>query len=383
VHLILPAAIVLLPLHRCTLLESVRKAYRAVVRFVARAWFTLAAALLERESEVIVTGDVPAGEDQCALMMCNHHCRVDWMYLWVLVARYGTAANLKVALKDSLRAAPFFGWAMQAFLFVFLSRHSRQHDLAEIRRMLRYIVHTLHEPVTFLLFPEGTDLSPSNLDKARAWAAAQSLPPFEHLLQPRSAGFVETVHAMGDCLDALYDVTIMYTPRPPPASSSHLHPVDAHAADRNSSSGDAPWRPSEMEMLGGRFPGTVRMHMRRFSRAELPVSDEALAKWLRDRWKEKEAFLAQPLPPGPPIPAAGPPTAEYSRCTRSWAVASLLVLVGLTVIPILWLPTVVGCALLWAATKFAGGLAAIEMAAVPDAKPHAKPPAQPLNVPLM
>lgn len=390
VHLILPAAVLVLPFLRCTSLELARTTYRAAVRFVARAWFTLAAALLERESEVIVTGDVPVGEDQCVLMMCNHHCRVDWMYLWVLVARYGTAASLKVALKDSMRAAPFFGWAMQAFLFVFLSRHDRQRDLAELRRMLRYIVHTLHEPVTFLLFPEGTDLSPSNLDKARAWAAARGLPPFEHLLQPRSAGFIETVRGMGDGLDALYDVTILYTPRSPRASA--LHPVGAQDADRGSSPGGAPWRPapwrpSEFEMLGGRFPGTVRMHMRRFDRAELPVSDEALASWLHDRWVEKEALLAQAasLPPGPPNPAAGPPTAEYTKWICLWAVASGLVLVGLTVVPILWLPTLVGCGLLWAATKFAGGLGAIEMAAAPDVKPRTEPPAHSsdLNAPLM
>jgi lysocardiolipin and lysophospholipid acyltransferase len=383
VHLILPAAIVLLPVYRCTSLESARTAYRAAVRFVARAWFSLAAALLERESEVIVTGDVPASEDQCVLLICNHHCRVDWMFLWVLVARYGTAGSLKIALKDSMRAAPFFGWAMQAFLFVFLSRRDRERDLALIRSTLRYIVHTLHEPITFLLFPEGTDLSPSNLDKARAWATARGVPPFEHLLQPRSGGFIEAVRVTGDGLDALYDVTILYAPRAQPPSSRHEPPVNAAGGDSLPS--DAPWRPSEVEMMGGRFPGTVRMHMRRFDRSELPVSDEALAAWLQDRWAEKEALLASTTSLRPPNPAADPPTAEYSRWTRFWILASGLVLVGFTIVPVLWLPTLVGCALLWAATRFAGGLGAIEMAAAPEAKPRAEPQVHrsSLSVPLV
>ena len=184
VHTILPCALLLLPLP----LAPLRRAYRAAVCFVAWAWFTLAASLLEAESAVRVTGDAPPASDRTVLLVCNHNSRVDWMYVWVLAARFGVAERLKIALKDSLRRAPIFGWAMQAFLFVFLSRRDRDADLGTLRSVLSYCAHGLREPTAFLLFPEGTDLSASNLEKSREWAAKRGVAPFDHLLLPREAG---------------------------------------------------------------------------------------------------------------------------------------------------------------------------------------------------
>ena len=66
-------------------------------------------------------------------MICNHHCRLDWLYLWPVVMRHGRCASLHVTLKDSLRSAPFFGWAMQAFLFIFLRRTDREADRHQCR----------------------------------------------------------------------------------------------------------------------------------------------------------------------------------------------------------------------------------------------------------
>ena len=70
-------------------------------------------------------------------MICNHHCRLDWLYLWpVVVMRHGRCGALHVTLKDSLRSAPFFGWAMQAFGFAFVSRRDRAGDLNVIQSSL-------------------------------------------------------------------------------------------------------------------------------------------------------------------------------------------------------------------------------------------------------
>ena len=114
-------------------------AYRCVVDAVALSWFTLAAALLETIGgvEIVATGDAGpvAADERFSLVLANHHCRLDWMFLWCLVARQRTASRLKIALKAGLRAAPAFGWAMQAFLFVFLSRANREHDLSRLSRL--------------------------------------------------------------------------------------------------------------------------------------------------------------------------------------------------------------------------------------------------------
>jgi 1-acyl-sn-glycerol-3-phosphate acyltransferase len=72
-------------------------------------------------------------------------------------------------LKAGLRAVPWFGWACQSFLFIFLGRgrENRAGDVARIATIVRYVVEALDSPNTLVLFPEGTDLSESNLEKDR------------------------------------------------------------------------------------------------------------------------------------------------------------------------------------------------------------------------
>jgi len=55
---------------------------------------------------------------------------------------------------------------MQAVLFIFLSRKSRDEDLNHISRVLGYLTRCNQTP-NLLLFPEGTDLSQENLDRAK------------------------------------------------------------------------------------------------------------------------------------------------------------------------------------------------------------------------
>lgn len=111
---LLPAAVILLPLPSTT----ARAAYRRVTRLVAAGWFTFASALIEKVARVqIITsgsgcGPAPSSE-RVAVMICNHHCRVDWLYLWTIACRLRCAGKLKIALREDMKKAPLFGWAMQ------------------------------------------------------------------------------------------------------------------------------------------------------------------------------------------------------------------------------------------------------------------------------
>lgn len=82
----------------------------------------------------------------------------------------------RILLKSSLKAVPFFGWAMQSFLFIFIDRGSqnRDRDLGLIRRICSYLSLDRRAPNTLILFPEGTDLSDSNLEKDRKWVTGQA-----------------------------------------------------------------------------------------------------------------------------------------------------------------------------------------------------------------
>ena len=82
---------------------------------------------------VVTGGAQPPAPAGVSLLICNPRCRLDWMYLWCFCARAGICRRLKIALKAPLKQAPLFGWAMQAFHFVFLSRNDRESDLAAMQ----------------------------------------------------------------------------------------------------------------------------------------------------------------------------------------------------------------------------------------------------------
>ena len=246
VHIILPFAPLLF-------ISPLRRAYRAVARFVEWAWFTLAAALIEwwMGVRIEVTGAPDHHSDRVVVLMSNHPCRLDWMFLWSLATRRAWAGSLCIALKAPLKSAGPFGWAMQAFLFVFLTRSSRDADLASLRRTLADAVRC-RRPIAFLIFPEGTDLSQTNLAKSHAHAAAKGLPRYEHVLHPRAAGLAAALQTLWPSLDALYDVTVSYD----------LHPEAV--AERAAGRGDG--RPSEKSLMHGTLPRVVRVHVRSASR---------------------------------------------------------------------------------------------------------------------
>lgn len=79
--------------------------------------------------------------------------------------------------------------APQMLLFVFLARN-KSKDLRRVREISRYLVG-LGVPTTLLIFPEGTDLSPSNHQKSLEFARKEGLAEYRYVLHPK-VGLVHT-----------------------------------------------------------------------------------------------------------------------------------------------------------------------------------------------
>eukprot|EP00611_Tribonema_gayanum_P006740 TRINITY_DN1604_c1_g2_i2.p1 TRINITY_DN1604_c1_g2~~TRINITY_DN1604_c1_g2_i2.p1 ORF type:complete len:468 (-),score=108.32 TRINITY_DN1604_c1_g2_i2:35-1258(-) len=252
--------------------DSCMRCYRYWAGMVEVAYFGFAAAMLEHllGVRVVVYGDeVPPRER--ALILSNHRTRVDWMFIWCLCARTHQLAQLRIVLQDAVKSLPGIGWGCQAFLFVFLAR-DRSRDLAHMRQVFRYLV-THHYPTTLLLFPEGTDLSRSNLEKAHKYADSRRLQRHDYVLQPKVAGFLETLDGLGPMLDAVYDVTLGY------------------ADQRNARTGEFE-RPSDKALIMGRPPREVHMLVQRIPIKDMPVGDEAaLRTWMAATFQAKEQRL--------------------------------------------------------------------------------------------
>ena len=112
-------------------------------------------------------------------------------------------------MKDSLRYVPVFGWAAQQFIFIFLTR-KREDDIPHIKRAMSYLVHA-DKKAFILLFPEGTDLSASNLAKSRDFAKSKELREYKQVLYPKPGGFVTTIRCLKNQRLTLHDLTICYT----------------------------------------------------------------------------------------------------------------------------------------------------------------------------
>jgi len=190
--------------------ETAYNLFRRLARGGSNAWHSCAAALLELLAGVRIDlrGQGPLASDRRLLVICNHHCRLDWIFLWPVFARMRRLGSLQVALKADLKSVPVFGWAVQAFLYLFIDRNDRAGSLASMGRTIDHVVCQRGEEITLLIFPEGTDLSPSQLRKSNEHAVSKGLPQTAHVLCPRPAGFATAVRSMGGQLDAVLDLTI-------------------------------------------------------------------------------------------------------------------------------------------------------------------------------
>ncbi|OWZ14115.1 Lysocardiolipin acyltransferase [Phytophthora megakarya] len=248
--------------------------YRRVTRFIQWAWMGQVVLLLEKVFGIQVRvygdaetkaheGDMP--QDR-ALWVANHRTRIDWMLLWSVAWRTRTLHQLRIVLKAPLRKIPIFGWAMQHFMFIFLQRRWTD-DQVNLRKLLPFL--TSAEPeASYLLFPEGTDLSESNLEKSASYAEKNGLPPRQYSLYPRTTGWTFMFPLLRSQLTAVYDVTMFY--------------VDYAANER----------PSEVSLLTGHVPRMLHFYIERVDISMLrDKSEKDLATWMEKRFERKETLL--------------------------------------------------------------------------------------------
>jgi 1-acyl-sn-glycerol-3-phosphate acyltransferase len=204
------------------------------------------------------------------LIVSNH---VSWVDIFALFrAFHGRAAFIRFFLKQQLFWVPIVGQACWALEFPFMRRYTPEYlekhpekrgtDLATTRKACqRY----RNFPVAILNFLEGTRFSKAKHNEQHS--------PYRHLLRPRIGGISFVLAALGDQLDALYDVTLAY----PPDNDVTL-----------------------AAFVMGRIPKII-VHARRVA---LPASAdrEEVKVWIEKVWKEKDALLTQLL--SPPLSAS-------------------------------------------------------------------------------
>lgn len=226
---------------------------------------------------ITVSGDIlPRGES--AIVVANHVGWSDFYMIQALALRVDMLGRCRYFAKTQLKWVPFLGWGLWALGMPLVSRRW-DRDQKELDRVFAGIVKR-RWPTWLVSFSEATRYTPDKYKESTAWCAQNDRPQPQHLLYPRTKGFVTTVKHLRKAphVKAVYDLAIAYQ-----KGSEFLTPPTM-------------WETLSVPRLSGQKDGEgyrFHVHVRRFPLIELPTTDDELAKWLEARWVEKGAWLEE------------------------------------------------------------------------------------------
>lgn len=141
------------------------------------------------------------------IVTANHQSWSDILILYDVFS--GHIPMLKFFLKQQLKWVPFVGLSCWIYGFPFLYRHTaaelkkhpewKQRDVQSTKKACERFKKN---PGSLMVFAEGTRFSPSKQKKQQS--------PYRHLLKPKAGGIAIAIQYMGEHIQSLIDVTIIY-----------------------------------------------------------------------------------------------------------------------------------------------------------------------------
>jgi 1-acyl-sn-glycerol-3-phosphate acyltransferase len=257
--------------------ERVRDVFNRLAARLVEVWIGLNNRLFGLNRGTQWDIDVPTDLDRkgCYLVSSNHQSWVDILALQKAFNR--KLPILRFFIKQQLIWVPFLGAAWWALDFPFMRRPTREQiarnpqlrgkDLESARKACEKF---RTRPVAMMSFAEGTRFSATKSEAVRS--------PYRNLLKPKIGGIGIVMYALGDRLQSLIDVTIVY---PNPA--------------------DPDFQPTFWQLASGRIPRIV------VRARELPIPRHLLGRnfredrgfraeleqWFEPIWREKDAQISE------------------------------------------------------------------------------------------
>ncbi|WP_245135787.1 acyltransferase [Acinetobacter nosocomialis] len=204
------------------------------------------------------------------LMTCNHQSWVD-----TTVNQYFGLTRMPLTrffTKWELIFIPFVGQAFKILGFPMMKRHTKEQiaknpelkdlDMMEARKACEQL---LSQPFTLLNYLEGTRFTQEKHDQQNS--------PYKHLLKPKAGGLALALNILGDKIDALVDMTIVYPDGVPGYGNFWLGDVSQIAVNLRKIEIPA-W------VLGGNYEDD-------------PVYRERFQQWVHELWTEKDQLIEQ------------------------------------------------------------------------------------------
>ena len=235
-------------------------------------WSTVNSRFLDWSHSTKIVLDLPEGlsRNRSYLVLANHQTWVDMPVLEYALAR--RIPGRRIFIKQSLIWVPFLGQACWAMDFPFMKRYTAK-QLAKSPELRERNLETVRKNCermkgmssTLLNFSEGTRFTSAKHAKQRS--------PYTHLLKPKIAGVATVIGLLGDSLDAVLDLTIVYP--------------------------DNPECPTVIDLFAGRIPQAVvqarLLPVPGSAESEDSGASPRVRKWLLQIWKEKDHTIAEIL----------------------------------------------------------------------------------------
>ncbi len=245
-----------------------------VAIWLAEAWISGNSAWMRLTQRTVwrVYGLEGLRTDEWYLVISNHQ---SWVDIFVLQHVFNKRIPfLKFFLKQELIWVPVIGLAWWTLDFPFMKRYSREQvarrpelrgkDLETTRKACEKFKTT---PVSVMNFLEGTRITPAKHSRQQS--------PYQHLLKPKAGGIGFVLGAMGDQIDTMLNVTIIYPQGIP----------DAWAFLRG--------EVKEIEVIIEKRPIPAPFLNQDYQNND--AFREEFQAWVRDLWLEKDMLLDQQL----------------------------------------------------------------------------------------
>jgi 1-acyl-sn-glycerol-3-phosphate acyltransferase len=265
-------------------ISSIHQKYRFITRFIAQSLGRLIIFFITSVYGTTITtsGDTLSNIDattlrkQPVLLLCNHRTKVDLLFLLCLFNHSKLLSYLTIQLQSKLSSLPFLGWMCQFFQYMFVDLNdTTKWETADRTNILESMACQTGDAPTYLLFCEGTSLSPTTLQAANLYSATHNLMPRKYVLHPQTNStelVLEQLRTAHPETLMVYDLTIAY--------KDHEHGVPTSAKSFTS----------------GTMPNNVHVDVEKILLSNIPttddVDDQSFNTWLANRWDLKEKVLA-------------------------------------------------------------------------------------------
>ncbi len=272
--LLVPPVLVLAVIKAVLPIAPLRRLINTLLMAISETWIAVNSAMIDwfTETRIVVDCEVELNRHGHYLVLANHQSWVDIPILQKVFNR--RIPLLRFFLKSQLFWVPLLGLAWWALDFPFMKRYTQAQikknpKLAgrDIKATRKACAKFKDIPVAVMNFVEGTRYTDAKHAKLGG--------DYRHLLRPKAGGVAFVLDAMGDALDAVLDVTVVYP----------------HG------------RPTLLDLFANRVPA-VHIHIQQQAIPEVAAGQRdkpsaaalaAVRDWVNTLWKEKDERIANIL----------------------------------------------------------------------------------------